>query len=193
MSRLEQQIEFLAVADKLKSVLRKTRPIGSDRYENSAEHSWQVVLAAIVLREHANVEIDLCRVVKMLAIHDIPEIVVGDTFHYLKSTDAAAQLSEAEAARELFATLPEDQQGEFLELWREFEDRQTPEARFAASMDRLMAFILNPRNDGGSWQEFQITAKAALSKNSHISEGAKGIWELVERIIAENRVKGFLR
>jgi putative hydrolase of HD superfamily len=193
MSRLKQQIEFIAAADRLKSVSRRTMPIGLDRRENSAEHSWQAILAALVLSEHSNTEIDVPKVLKMLLVHDLPEIFTNDTFHYSKQSSNESYDIELEAARSIFSSLPVDQQNEFLDLWREFEERQTAEARYAASIDRLMAFILNPRNDGGSWKEFQVTAEAAVSKNSQIREGADPLWQYVREVIDDSVLKGFLK
>jgi putative hydrolase of HD superfamily len=80
--RLAQQIAFLIEADKLKRVIRRTPLVDSSRRENSAEHSWHLVVAAVVLREHAAEQIDLLRVLEMLAVHDLVEIDAGDTFAY---------------------------------------------------------------------------------------------------------------
>ena len=79
---LLKQIEFIKEVDKLKYILRKTKLINSDRNENDAEHSWHLALMAVILGGHANFQIDLLRVIKMLLIHDIVEIDAGDTFIY---------------------------------------------------------------------------------------------------------------
>jgi len=190
--KLESQIEFLAIVDKLKSVNRATKPIGLSRQENSAEHSWHVMLTALVLKEYANEQIDILKVLKMLALHDIPEIECGDTMHYKKINSEERKLEETAAATKLFSELPKEQADEFLSLWKEFEDQTSPESKFANAVDRLMAFILNPRNEGGSWMEFNISAEMAQAKNSHIEDGSKEIWEYVRRIIDGAREKGFL-
>ncbi len=135
LETLQKQIAFIVEVDKLKNILRKTSPIGLERLENSAEHSWQVVLSAILFAEHANEPIDLLKVVKMLVIHDIVEIDVGDTFHYQKTESADLYARELSAAKRIFNLLEEPQSEELLALWQEFESRQTPEAKYAAAVD----------------------------------------------------------
>ena len=92
--RLEKQIAFLLEIDKLKSVLRRTYLLDDPRHENSAEHSWHLAVMAMLLAEHANAEINLLHVLKMLLIHDVVEIDSGDTYIY----DVAG--NESKAARE---------------------------------------------------------------------------------------------
>ena len=190
--RLSRQIAFITEVDKLKGVLRKTSPIGIERRENSAEHSWQTVLTALILAEHANEPVDLLRVLKMLALHDIVEVDVLDTFHYDKASRSDLSAKEEQAARRLFGLLPEDQMQECLVLWHEFEARQTPEARFAVAVDRLMAFILNRQNNGGTWREFNICAAEVRDANAHIAQGADLLWEWAKTVIAEADAAGLL-
>ena len=149
--RLQRQLQFIAEVDKLKSVLRRTSPIGAKRRENSAEHSWQVILCALMLREHANEEIDLLRVLTMLAVHDVVEVDAGDTFHYDKASRADLAEREAAAAERLFGLLPPDQAQEYRTLWMEFESQESAEAKFAVAVDRFSAFIMNHHNGGGTW------------------------------------------
>ncbi len=191
-NRIDQQRRFIVETDELKNVSRRTRPIGQERRENSAEHSWQVALSALVFSEYANEEIDLLRVIKMLLIHDIPEVDVGDVFHYDKDSTADLASREAAAAERLFGLLPADQGEDFLALWHEFEKRQTPEARYAAAVDRLMAFLVNSGNAGGTWREYRLAASKVLEKNSHAADGAKPLWILIERIVGEARKDGHL-
>src|SRR6185312_13134925 len=173
LAKLRKQIDFIAEVDKLKGVLRRTSPIGMERKENSAEHSWQVVLAALIFQEYANEKIDLLKVVKMLALHDIVEVDVGDTFHYDKSNQKDLFSRELAAAERIFGILDQPQKNEYLNLWKEFEKRETAEARYAAAVDRIMAFIMNSRNKGGSWSANKITIEQVLEKNSHMQDGAK--------------------
>ncbi len=189
---LEQQIAFLTETDKLKSVERKTSPIGLPRKENSAEHSWQVILSAIILAEHSKAEIDLLKVIKMLAIHDLPEIDCGDVFHYAKSTDPNLSANELNATKRILSLLPIDQAQELLALWQEFEAQETPESKFAHSVDRLMAFIMNRGNQGGTWAEFQLTQSQVLDKNSHVADGAPSLYDLITQITNEAAEKGWL-
>ncbi len=119
-----QKIAFILELEKLKAVLRKTRPVHLDRYENSAEHSWQTTLTALVLLEDAPQEIDALKVLKMLLIHDVVEIDTGDVFVYDTAARAEIAAQEEQAARRLFGMLPGPLSQELVELWQEFEARQ---------------------------------------------------------------------
>jgi len=191
--RLAQQLQFIVEVDKLKGVLRRTSPIGAERRENSAEHSWQVVLSALLLHEHANENVDLLRVLSMLTIHDIVEVDAGDIFHYEKSSHTGMAEREQRAAARLFGLLPAHQGDSLRALWEEFEAGITPEARFAKAVDRFSAFIMNYHNNGGTWVSHGVTADQILSLNSHIADGSKPIWERVEAIVAEALSRGWIR
>lgn len=192
-NRLAQQLQFLVEVDKLKGVLRRTSPIGAERRENSAEHSWQVVLSALLLHEHANEDVDLLRVLSMLTVHDIVEVDAGDTFHYEKGArDNLAEL-ERRAAERLFGLLPPEQGEAFCALWEEFEAGSTPEAKFAKAVDRFSAFIMNYHNEGGTWVSHNVAADQILSLNRHIADGSRPIWERVEAIVADALSRGWIR
>jgi putative hydrolases of HD superfamily len=191
-NRLQSQIQFLAEADRLKQILRKTRLIGGSRLENSAEHSWHFALMALTLSEHAAEAIDVLRVLKMAILHDLVEIDAGDSFVY----DAAAMKDKAEreqaAADRIFGLLPADQARDYRALWDEFEAQQTPEAKFAAAIDRLCGMLPNFYNSGGSWKEHQISADRVTQRNQPIGAGAPAIWELAEGWIAEAVASGWI-
>ena len=190
--RLIQQLAFLVEADQLKRVLRRTSLIGNDRKENTAEHSWHFALMALTLAEHATEPLDVPRVLKLALIHDLVEIDAGDSFVY----DSAAMADKAErelaAAERIFGLLPLDQATEYRALWDEFEEQQTPEAKFAAAVDRLCGMLPNYKNQGGSWTEHGITAVQVTGRNSPIGEGAPAVWEVASGWITEAVAKGWI-
>ena len=188
-ARLEQQIRFLIEIDKLKEVFRQTVLINSRRAENDAEHSWHLCLAVLVLAEHANdPDLDVCRVLKMLLIHDLVEIDAGDTFAYDTARLVDQHEREARAADRLFGLLPEDQGREFRALWDEFEARETAESKFAAACDRFQAMLLNCQTQGAAWQRHGVTRDRVIDRNRHIGDGAASVWayaaEMIEAAVA---------
>jgi putative hydrolase of HD superfamily len=190
--RLHRQIEFILEIDKLKSILRRSYLINDPRLENSAEHSWHLAVMAMLLAEHANTEVNLLQVLKMLLVHDVVEIDAGDTFCYDVAGNDTKAAREILAARRLFGLLPDDQRQEMHGLWEEFEARQTPEARFAAALDRLMPLLHNYHTQGRSWREHGVTQMQVLERNAHMDEGSETLWAYIEAMIEEASAKGYL-
>ncbi|MFK7745317.1 MAG: HD family hydrolase [Roseobacter sp.] len=183
--RLDAQIAFLSEADKLKSILRASRLHDGSRFENSAEHSWHVMLYALVLGDQAGPDVRIDRVLKMLLLHDIVEIDAGDNpIHGV--VDAAAQdAAEKAAADRLFGLLPDDQAHEFRTLWDEFEAAETPDAVFAKSIDRVQTPIANMANGGGSWRDYNVTLEQLEARvGAPVRRGAPFLWGWLQPTLA---------
>ncbi|KAA9345516.1 HD domain-containing protein [Adhaeribacter soli] len=190
---LLQQINFIKEIDKVKLIQRKTKLFNSDRNENDAEHSWHLAMMTIVLAEHAEVPIDVLKVLKMVLIHDIVEIDAGDTFIYDTVKSHSNTDEERLAANRIFGMLPKEQAEEFISIWEEFELGQTNEAKFARSMDRLEPLLQNTSNKGGTWAEFDVDYHKVYEKKKVIKEGSTALWNYAENLINESVEKGILK
>ncbi|WP_182300974.1 HD domain-containing protein [Cohnella cholangitidis] len=191
--RLTQQISFLVEIDKLKTVLRKTFLIDKSRLENTAEHSWHVSLMAVVLLEHANdPTLDINRIIRMLLLHDLVEIDAGDTFAYDAKGYQDKEEREQAAANRLFGLLPEDSQDEWMTLWREFEDGVTPEAKYAAALDRLQPVIHNHYTGGVSWKKNGIVRSQVLKRLDPVRETSATLWQFTLEIVQKSIDQGIL-
>ncbi|WP_237467893.1 HD domain-containing protein [Vibrio stylophorae] len=194
MARLEQQLALVYELDKLKGVLRQTKIACANlRQENSAEHSWQVAVMALLLAEHANEAVDISRVVKMLLIHDVVEIDAGDVIVYDEAAQAEQAIKEQAAAKRLFAMLPSEQGSELLQLWHEFEAAESAEAKFAKAMDRFLPMWLNYHQQGGSWQAHGIRASQVASMKKRIEPGCQVLSDKVDVIIETALENGWLK
>lgn len=191
-NRLKQQIEFIIEIDKLKQVFRQSILMDGTRRENDAEHSWHLAIMGILLGEYSHEDLDLWRVVKMLLIHDIVEIDAGDTYCYEGTPYADKLEREKKAADRLFNILPPDQKEDFQRLWEEFEKRSTPEARFAAALDRLQPLLHNYKTKGESWKKHGVTSDQVIERNKSILEASKTLWDFAETIINDSIKKGYL-
>ncbi|WP_413112208.1 HD domain-containing protein [Thaumasiovibrio sp. DFM-14] len=192
--RLEKQLALIIEVDQLKNVLRRTKVKSAQgRLENSAEHSWQVTLLAVLLEEHANQPVELAKVLKMLLIHDIVEIDAGDTFVYDTVASAAQEENEIAAAERLFGMLPEDQAVVLYALWQEFEAAQTAEARYAKALDRMVPMLLNHHNDGQSWVEHGVARDQVIRVNGRIADGSAILWEKMTQVIEHAVEQGWLK
>jgi putative hydrolase of HD superfamily len=192
--RLVRQMEFIGEVDKLKSVYRRTLLMDGTRYENDAEHSWHLALMAVLLREWANEPaLDVGRVIRMVLVHDLVEIDAGDTYCYDERGNLDKPRREALAADRIFALLPADQGAALRALWEEFEARQTPEACFAAALDRVQPLLHNYRTGGVIWDKHGIDCRQVRERNRHVEEGSKALWAYAEAIITEAVRKGCLK
>ncbi len=190
--RLERQIGFILEIDRLKSVVRRSYLLSGERREDSAEHSWHVAVMALLLSEYAEAPVDVARVVKMLLVHDIVEVDAGDTLVYDAAGNADKAEREGRAAERLYGLLPEDQGRELAALWREFEAAETPDARFAAALDRLMPILHNVHTAGRAWREHGITAAQVLSLNARMGRGSEALWAYARGLIEQAVAAGVL-
>ena len=191
--RLKQQMDFLLEVDKEKNIFRQTHLSGGGRAENDAEHAWHMALMIYLLREYANQDFDPLKAIVMALIHDVVEIDAGDTYAYDDAGLATQQEREAKAAQRIFGLLPQDQLDEMLALFREFEDYETPEARFAHVLDNLQPLMLNHANNGGDWRAHQVKKSQIYKRNAKTAAGSQTLWAYMEDMVAENIKKGNIR
>jgi len=191
--RFRQQMEFILEVDKLKHVLRKTILMDRSRRENSAEHSWHIALTVLILSEYAkDSDVDLFRVMKILLVHDLIEIDAGDTYCYDDQGRKDQTRREKKAADRIFNLLPADQAATLRVLWDEFEERKTPESKFANALDRLQPFLHNYFTEGQIWQENNIKSAQVKLRMHPVDDGAPILWNYVSSLIDDGVKKGFL-
>lgn len=183
---MQRIIDFILELDKLKAVTRKVRPTGLDRYENPAEHSWQIALMATSLAQFAAEPVSIDRVIWMLLVHDVGEIDAGDTMVFVEGGWEQRKAAELAAVRRIFGMLPEPQCGRLLSLWQEFEDASSPESRFAHAVDRAMPVLLNLANHGQSWRENGISYERVVRRvEPEVKAGCPALWDyLAEQLSA---------
>ncbi|MBE6935096.1 MAG: HD domain-containing protein [Ruminococcaceae bacterium] len=190
--RLRAQMAFLIELDQMKELYRQSSIYSGRRMENDAEHSWHVTVMAMVLREYAAEDVEIAHVLELLATHDLIEIYAGDTFAYDEAAKQDKYLRESASADRLYALLPEDQTPRFRALWEEYESRATPEARFAAAMDRLQPLLSNWLNEGANWKAHDVRAAAVRRRMAPIRESAPALWALTEELIDASVARGYL-
>lgn len=189
---MQPMIDFILELDKLKTVTRKTKTLHSDRYENSAEHSWQIAMLAWSLAPYAPEGTDIHHVVKLLLVHDIGEIDTGDTIVYANADWDALKAEELAAVQRIFGLLPAQQAAELLALWQEFEAGSTIEAQFAHACDRAMPVLLNLANNGQSWRENGISYERVVARiEAPIAQGCPALWQYLAQRLADAQQAGW--
>ena len=191
--RFQKQLEFVLELDKEKNIFRQTHLSGHGRNENDAEHAWHMAIMAWLLREYANTGLDITRTMLMILIHDVVEIDAGDTYAYDPEGKETQQARELQAADRLFGLLPEDQAAELRALWDEFEAYETPEARFAHTMDNFQPMLLNDSNGGVDWASHGIARQQVEKRNAKTGTGSEEIWEFMQTVIDRHVGMGSLK
>ncbi len=193
MTDFERQLDFLLELDKSKKVGRQTYLSDGSRKEDDAEHSWHLAIMAFVLADCANEPIDVAKTMKMVLLHDVVEIDAGDTYAYDKAGNQTKREREVAAADRIFGLLPEEQGRAYRALWEEFEAGETPEARFANSLDRVQPMMLNDASEGKSWLEHGIKKSQVQSRVGPIRDGSERLYEYASGVIEKNVAEGKIR
>ncbi|MEF1226545.1 HD domain-containing protein [Vibrio fortis] len=192
MKEVTQILDFMVEIEKLKGVLRKSRPVGLKRHENSGEHSWHVCISALMLKDYADEAINIDRVIKMLLIHDLGEIDAGDKIVY-ESETVEQKNKEWNGVKRVLDMLPNRQGEEYLALWEEFELGESADAKYAKAIDRIPPLLHNINDDGYGWKKHNIPKEKVLNFNQQrISAGGEKIWEGVEAKLQQAIVDGTL-
>ena len=186
--RLKSQLAFLLEIDKEKNILRQTHLSGNGRRENDAEHAWHMAIMAYLLREYSNEKVDISRVMLMCLIHDLVEIDAGDTYAYDTEGLKSQAEREAKAAERIFGMLPEDQRDWMFELFHEFEEGNTPEARFARSLDNVQPVMQNDASEGKDWQEKGIRLSQAIERQRRTAQGSQILWDEVSKPMLQKNI-----
>lgn len=189
--RFNKKLQFLILIDKMKSVYRQTLLADKSRRETDAEHSWHIAMMAMLFAEFAPEGVDKERVIKMCLVHDLVEIYAGDTFCYDEKAGEDKAEREMRAAQKLFSVLPAEDGEEIKVLWLEFEKQETPDAVFAASLDRFQPLINNFLTDGHTWKKGKVVRPQVEERAALIKKGLPIAWETVQKILDDAENKGF--
>ena len=191
--KLDALFDFFREIDKEKLITRQTYLTGAVRFENDAEHAWHMSIMAYLLKEYANEEVDIARVMIMCLIHDIVEIDAGDTYAYDEESLQTQKEREDAAKQRIYSLLPEEQRDEMIALFDEFEAYETPEAKFAHAMDNLQPLLLNHSNEGGDWKEHDVTSAQVYGRQNKTRLGSEVLFSAADELIQENIRNGNLK
>ena len=189
MERIEEQLNFIREIDKEKEIFRQTYLADGSRKENDAEHAWHMAIMAYLLREYANEPVDIAKVMLMCLIHDIVEIDAGDTYAYDENAKKTQHEREKKAADRIYGLLPGEQGRKLYDLWEEFEAQETPEAKFARTMDNIQPMLLNDASGGISWKEHNVKLSQILGRNERTHLGSETIWEYAYNNILKKHIQ----
>ena len=193
IKRLDEQLIFTAEIDKMTSVARRTLLLDKSRRENDAEHSWHIAAMGMLFSEYAIEKVDIGRAVQMCVVHDLVEIIAGDTFAYDPEGNMGKKEREEKAADILYAKLPEEQGRHLRDLWEEFDAMETADAKYAACMDRIQPFLHNTLTDGFTWVEGNTSREQVEKRMAIVKEFMPRVYAWMEKNIDLAIEKGWVR
>lgn len=188
--RFDKQLDFILEIDKEKEIYRQTSLSNHGRKENDSEHAWHMAIMSYLLKEYAREEIDIAKVMLMCLIHDVVEIDAGDTYAYDEEGLKTQEERERKAADRIFGLLPEDQRDELRAIFDEFEAYETPESKFAHTMDNFQPILLNHSNGGSDWKEHGVKYDTIWKRQKKSALGSELIGDKVKEILDYHKENG---
>ena len=189
MSNLNDTVDFIKEIEKLKSVTRFNRTLDG-RFENSAEHSWQGAIAAMVLQDYYPEKLNMEKVMFLLLIHDLGEIYAGDTWVFDDQKKLHSHDRELESIEKTMSILPEEKYLNMKNSWLEFEKGQSAEARYARVIDALVPLINHLEVSEVNYNPDQISSDMVLEKKKFIKSESEELWKLTEKLVKKSVEKG---
>ena len=189
MSNLNKTVDFITEIEKLKSVTRFNRTLDG-RFENSAEHSWQGAIAAMVLQDYYPERLNMEKVMSMLLIHDLGEIYAGDTWVFDDEKKLHSHDRELESIEKTMSILPEEKYLNMNNSWLEFEKGQSAEARYARVIDALVPLINHLEVSELNYNPDHISSEMVLEKKKFIKDESEELWKLTEELVQKSVEKG---
>ena len=189
MNNLNNTVNFIKEIVKLKEVTRFNRTLDG-RFENSAEHSWQSAIASMVLQEYYPEKLNMEKVISMLLIHDLGEIYAGDTWVFDDKNKLTSHERELESINKTLSILPIEKYFTMKNMWLEFEQGHSAEARYARVIDALVPLINHLEVSKPNYNPDNISAQMVLEKKKFIKDESKELWELTEDLIKKSVEKG---
>ncbi|KAG6453190.1 hypothetical protein O3G_MSEX007996 [Manduca sexta] len=143
-------LEFLELVGRLKHVKRTGWVLCDiEDCESIAGHMYRMGMMTFLLTDKNNTtHLDVFRCLKIALVHDLAECIVGDLTPHCGVTPEEKHRREDEAMKKI-AELTGFAGDRMYELYKEYENQTTPEAKFAKDLDRydmiLQAFEYEKR------------------------------------------------
>ena len=145
MENINGVIEFIKEIENLKSVTR-TAWTKTGRRESTAEHSWRLAMLLMLLDEDFK-DVDINKAIKMSLIHDLGELYDGDISAVIQVNNNVKADMEKRAMDRMLTTLPESRRKAIYDLWNEYNECTTKEAKLVKAMDKLETIVQHNQGD----------------------------------------------
>ncbi|RIJ42678.1 HD domain-containing protein [Pontibacter oryzae] len=184
---LKQVLEVLQLAEKLKYEMRHSW-LSNGRQESVAEHTWRMSLMVVLLEPYLDFELDVARTLKMVIVHDLVEAEAGDIPAFEVNTAALKALkrqAELAAIENLRTKLGNGIGQHVFELWHEFEDKVSYEARVANALDKLEVQLQHNHADMSTWIEIEQEFVFLMGRHTAFDSCLTQFKELIEEMAVQ--------
>ena len=182
-SQLKSILDVLNLAERLKFELRHSFT-SSGRQESVAEHTWRMALMAVLIEPLLAKKVDTAKLLKMIIIHDLVEAEAKDisALDVLRNPEIKIEKTknEKKAIENLRNNLSETNGQEIYELFWEFEEKRTYEAKLANALDKLEVQLQHNHADFSTWEEIEYDMTFMLDKHVEFDETMTLLKELIE-------------
>jgi len=190
--RINKILSFLQEIEKYKTVEREMFSSNLNRAESDAEHSWHVAMFLFLFEKDLPENLDMKKMMKLALMHDLVEIYAGDTFAFDKENQATKKEREFQSAGKLFSQLPEDLHKEFMDLFNEYEEAKTSEAKIVKSFDKIQPILQNLCSDGKSWKKHGITFSDIDDYKRKHMEHNGFVLKIYEKLLNDAKKRGLI-
>ncbi|MEN5058843.1 HD domain-containing protein [Sphingobacterium kitahiroshimense] len=184
IEQLSAILEVLQLAEKLKFELRHSW-LSNGRQESVAEHTWRMSLMAVLIEPLLGKKIDLARLLKMIIIHDLVEAEAGDVsvLDQIRNPEInKIKLKNEEKAIENIREMLSKSNGqEIYDLFYEFEEKSTFEAKVANAIDKLEVQLQHNHADINTWEEIEYDLSFVIGKHVQFDETFTLLKDLIEK------------
>lgn len=184
VQQLTAILEVLQLAERLKFELRHSW-LSNGRQESVAEHTWRMSLMAILIEPLLDQKVDLARLLKMIIIHDLVEAEAGDVsvLDQIRNPEIrkVKQQREELAIQRLRDMLSKANGQEIYDLFYEFEEKQTFEAKVANAIDKLEVQLQHNHADISTWEEIEYDLSFVIGKHVEFDETFTMLKDLTEQ------------
>lgn len=184
IEQLSAILEVLQLAEKLKFELRRSW-LSNGRQESVAEHTWRMSLMAVLIEPLLDKKIDLARLLKMIIIHDLVEAEAGDVsvLDQIRNPEIrkVKQQNEEKAIENIRAMLSKSNGQEIYDLFYEFEEKNTFEAKVANAIDKLEVQLQHNHADINTWEEIEYDLSFVIGKHVQFDETFTLLKDLIEK------------
>ena len=165
-------LDFFKTAANLKKIPRQgwIDKLSIQNPESVADHSYSMAIIGMVISDLQNYNSE--KILKMILLHDLAESKIGDHTPQQLDKEKKNKL-ENNAFNEIIKNLPDLIKSQYLQIWQEYQENNSPESKIVHQIDKL---------------EMALQAKI-YEKDGHSKEKLEAFFESAKTDITDPKLK----